>query len=100
MWYRRQDNRLRQFASKFGSSIPLAQFDIRTPYERWAVIFVGDFGRIPGCENLRNIPAAAVFSAPCDTHARHAYWLEGRIGRPTQGDWQFGYTRMVTNGKP
>ncbi len=86
-----------QFASKFGILDSLAQFDIRTPYERWPVIFVGDFAQnTRACENLRNIPVAAVFSAPCDTHARHAYWLEGRIGRTDRkGDWQFGYTRMV-----
>jgi hypothetical protein len=86
-----------QFASKFGILDSLAQFDIETPYERWPVIFVGDFAQnTRACENLRNIPVAAVFSAPCDTHARHAYWLEGRIGRINRkGDWQFGYTRMV-----
>ena len=86
-----------QFASKFGILDSLAQFDIRTPYERWPVIFVGDLAQnTRACENLRNIPVAAVFSAPCDTHARHAYWLEGRIGRTDRkGDWQFGYTRMV-----
>jgi hypothetical protein len=86
-----------QFASKFGIVDSLAQFDIRTPFERWPVIFVGDFAQnTRACENLRNIPVTAVFSAPCDTHARHAYWLEGRIGRTDRkGDWQFGYTRMV-----
>jgi hypothetical protein len=86
-----------QFASKFGILDSLAQFDIQTPYERWPVIFVGDFAQnTRACENLRNIPAAAVFSAPCDTHARHGYWLEGRIGRADRkGDWQFGYTRIV-----
>jgi hypothetical protein len=86
-----------QFASKFGILDSLAQFDIRTPYERWPIIFVGDFAQnTRACENLRNIPVAAVFSAPCDTHARHAYWLEGRIGRTDRkGDWQFGYTRIV-----
>jgi putative porin len=86
-----------QFASKFGILESLAQFDIQSPYERWPVIFVGDFAQnTRACENLRNIPVAAVFSAPCDTHARHAYWLEGRVGRTDRkGDWQFGYTRIV-----
>jgi alkylhydroperoxidase family enzyme len=86
-----------QFASKFGILDSLAQFDIQTPYERWPVIFVGDFAQnTRACENLRNIPVAAGFSAPCDTHARHGYWLEGRIGRADRkGDWQFGYTRIV-----
>ncbi len=86
-----------QFASKFGILDSLAQFDIHSPYERWPVIFVGDFAQnTRACENLRNIPAAAVFSTPCNTHARYAYWLEGRIGRADRkGDWQFGYTRIV-----
>lgn len=86
-----------QFASKFGILDSLAQFDILTPYERWPITLVGDFAQnTRACENVRNIPAAAVFSAPCDPHARHGYWLEGRVGRTDRkGDWQFGYTRMV-----
>jgi hypothetical protein len=86
-----------QFASKFGILDSLAQFDIRTPYERWPITFVGDFAQnTRACENVPNIPVAAVFSAPCDPHARHAYWLEARMGRTDRkGDWQFGYTRFV-----
>jgi hypothetical protein len=86
-----------KFASKFGIFDSLAQFDIRTPYERWPVSLLADFAQnTRACENVPNIPAAAVFSTPCDTRARHAYWLEGRIGRTDRkGDWQFGYTRFV-----
>jgi hypothetical protein len=86
-----------QFASKFAIVDSLAQIDIRTPYERWPVIFVGDFAQnTRACENLPNIPAAAAFSTPCDPHARRAYWLEARVGRTDRkGDWQFGYTRFV-----
>jgi hypothetical protein len=86
-----------QFASKFGILDSLAQFDIQTPYERWPVTFVGDFAQnTRACENVRNIPAAAVYSARCDSRARHGYWLEGRVGRADRkGDWQFGYTRIV-----
>jgi hypothetical protein len=86
-----------QFASKFGIVDSLAQVDIRTPSERWPLIFVGDFAQnTRACENVRNIPGAAVFLAPCDPHARHAYWLEARVGRTDRkGDWQFGYTRFV-----
>jgi hypothetical protein len=86
-----------QFASKFGIVDSLTQFDIQTPYERWPVVFVGDFAQnTRACENAPNIPVAAVFSAPCDSHARHAYWLEARVGRTDRkGDWQFGYTRFV-----
>jgi hypothetical protein len=86
-----------QFASKFGILDSLAQFDIQTPYERWPVTLVGDFAQnTRACENMRNIPVAAVYSAPCDSRARHGYWLEGRVGRADRkGDWQFGYTRIV-----
>jgi hypothetical protein len=86
-----------QFASKFAILDSLAQVNIRTPYERWPAIFVGDFAQnTRPCENVRNIPAAAVYSTPCDPHARRAYWLEARLGRTDRkGDWQFGYTRIV-----
>ncbi len=86
-----------QFASKFGILDSLAQLDVRTPSERWPITFVGDFAQnTRACENVRNIPVAAVYSAPCDSRARHGYWLEGRIGRTDRkGDWQFGYTRIV-----
>jgi hypothetical protein len=86
-----------QFASKFGILDSLAQFDIQTPSERWPIILVGDYAQnTRACENVRNIPVTAVYSAPCDTHARHAYWLEALVGRTDRkGDWQFGYTRMV-----
>jgi hypothetical protein len=86
-----------QFASKFGILDSLAQFDIQTPSERWPIILVGDFAQnTRACENVRNIPVNAVFSVPCDRRARHAYWLEARVGRTDRkGDWQFGYTRIV-----
>jgi hypothetical protein len=86
-----------QFASKFGVLDSLAQIDIVTPSERWPLIFIGDFAEnTRACENVRNIPAAAVYSAPCDSRARHAYWLETSIGRTQKkGDWQFSYTRIM-----
>jgi hypothetical protein len=86
-----------QFASKFGILDSLAQFDIQTPYERWPVTLVGDFAQnTRACENVRNIPVAAIYSTRCDSRARHGYWLEGRVGRADRkGDWQFGYTRIV-----
>src|SRR5258705_5757855 len=81
-----------QFASKFGIVDSLAQFDIKTPYERWPVIFVGDFAQnTRACENLRNIPVAAVFSTPCDTHTPHSHLLERRIGpSDPKGGWPIG----------
>ena len=86
-----------QFASKFGIVDSLAQLDIVTPSERWPLTFTGDFAENTlACENVRNIPAAAVYSAPCDPRARRGYWLEAGIGRTQKkGDWQFSYTRIV-----
>lgn len=86
-----------QFASKFGILDSLAEIDIRTPRERWPVSFIGDFAQnTRACENVANIPAGAVFTAPCDPHARHGYWLETSVGRTQKkGDWQFSYTRIV-----
>jgi len=86
-----------QFASKFGILDSLAQVDVQTPTERWPLTFIGDFAQnTRPCENMRNIPAAAVFSAPCDPHARQAYWLEAAVGRiDRKGGWQFNYTRFV-----
>jgi hypothetical protein len=86
-----------QFASKFGVLDSLAQLDFVTPSERWPLSFVGDFAEnTRACENVRNIPAAAVYSAPCDPHARHGYWLETNVGRiQKKGDWQFSYTRIM-----
>jgi hypothetical protein len=85
-----------QFASKFGILDSLAQLDIVTPSERWPLTFIGDFAQnTRACENVSNIPAA-VYSAPCDPHARHGYWLETSIGRTQKkGDWQFSYTRIM-----
>ena len=86
-----------QFASKFGIVDSLAQVDIRTSSERWPISFIGDFAQnTRACENVRNIPAAAVFTAACDPRAKHGYWLESVVGRlEKKGDWQFGYTRMM-----
>ena len=86
-----------QFASKFGVLDSLAQLDIVTPSERWPLTFIGDFAEnTRACENVRNIPVGAVYSAPCDPRARHGYWLETSIGRAQKkGDWQFSYTRIV-----
>jgi hypothetical protein len=86
-----------QFASKFAVVDSLAQIDVVTPSERWPVTFIGDFAEnTRACENVKNIPVAAVYSAPCDPHARHGYWLESSLGRTLKkGDWQFSYTRIM-----
>jgi hypothetical protein len=86
-----------QFASKFAVVDSLAQIDVVTPSERWPLTFIGDFAEnTRACENVKNIPAAAVYSAPCDPRARHGYWLESNFGRTLKkGDWLFSYARIV-----
>jgi hypothetical protein len=86
-----------QFASKFAVLDSLAEIDVAMRSARWPLTFIGDFAQNTlACANVKNIPSAAVFSAPCDPHARHGYWLEASIGRTQKkGDWQFGYTRMM-----
>jgi len=86
-----------QFASKFAVLDSLAEVDVRTFSARWPITFIGDFAQnTRACENVKNIPIAAVFSAPCDPHAHNGYWLEASIGRTQKrGDWQFSYTRIM-----
>jgi hypothetical protein len=86
-----------QYASKFGILDSLAELDVVTPSERWPLTFIGDFAtNTRACENVRNIPIAAVYTAPCDPHARSGYWLETSVGRTLKkGDWQFSYTRIM-----
>jgi hypothetical protein len=86
-----------QFASKFGIVDTLAQLDVTTPSERWPIGFIGDFSdNTEACANRANIPAAAVFTVPCDPRARHGYWLEANLGRTVKkGDWELSYSRIV-----
>jgi len=86
-----------EFASKFAVLDSLAEIDVVTHSERWPLTFIGDFAQnTRACENVKNISSAAVFSAPCDPHARHGYWLESSIGRTQKkGDWEFSYTRIM-----
>jgi hypothetical protein len=95
-----------QFASKFALLDAIARFDVKTPYDRWPVAFVGDYVQnTRACANVGNILAAPAntstskFSqstnAPCDPRQRRGYWAEARFGRAQEkGDWQFAYTRI------
>jgi len=95
-----------QFASKFTLFDNIARLDIDTGSARFPVAFIGDYVQNTGaCGNLANIaPAPAnsatqtykqAVNAPCFSHQRRGYWLEGRIGRlQEKGDMQFGYTRL------
>ncbi len=95
-----------QFASKFGLFDTLARFDVKTRFEKWPVVLLGNFVQnTKACANAGKIlPALAdtavetfaqSVNAPCDPRERRAYWLEGRVGRTQEkGDWNFSYTRM------
>jgi len=95
-----------QFASRFGLFDNIARLDIDTGNAKVPVTFIGDYVQnTEACANLGKLAplpantATTTFvrtvSAPCDSHARRAYWAEGRVGRLQQkGDWQAGYTRI------
>ena len=99
-----------QFASKFALLDGIARFDIKTPYERWPILVLGDYVQnTRACANSSNLPTAAQVanmntatatfslstSAACNSRERRGYWLEGRLGRAQEkGDWQLAYTRM------
>jgi hypothetical protein len=95
-----------QYGSKFGLFDSIAKFDFDTGHARWPVTLIADFVQnTRACANVGNIApppantATAVYTqatnAPCDPHARQAYWLEAIAGREQErGDWSIGYTRM------
>lgn len=99
-----------QFASKFALFDGIARFDIKTPYQRWPLVVLGDYVQnTRACANVANLPTAAAVSAmnsttatfalstsaPCNPRERRGYWLEARAGRAQEkGDWQAAYTRM------
>ncbi len=88
-----------QFASRFGLVDAIARFDVKTPYERWPIIILGDYVQnTRACANVGTILAlhpTATPNVPCNPHERRGYWLEARYGRSQEkGDWQFAYTRM------
>lgn len=95
-----------QFASKFALLDTIARFDVKTPAERWPLMFQGDLVQnTRPCENAASVlPAPAntatetftqTLSAPCDARQRRGYWLEARVGRQEKkGDWKFSYTRI------
>jgi len=95
-----------QFASKFALFDNLAKIDINTGHERLPLSFIGDYVQnTEACANLPNIVAAPAntatqtfkqtLNAPCNSHQRRGYWVEGRIGRlQEKHDFQVGYTRI------
>ena len=108
-----------QFASKFALFDSIARLDVKTPYERWPLVFLGDFVQnTRACANVPNLPIAAPANStvtlpgpviettatfalstpngPCHSRERRGYWLEARAGRTQErGDWQLSYTRML-----
>jgi hypothetical protein len=96
-----------QFASKFGLLDAIARFDVKTRFERWPIVVIGDYVQnTRACANVSKIlvaPAntptvkyAQSVSAPCVSRERRGYWGEARFGRTQQrGDWQLAYTRIL-----
>ncbi len=95
-----------QFASRFGLFDNIARLDIDTGNARHPLSFIGDYVQnTEACANVAHLSPAPANSATatfartnnftCNPHARHAYWLEGRLGRlQKKHDWQAGYTRI------
>ena len=95
-----------QFNSKFGLFDSLARFDVKTPFEKWPVAFIGDYVQnTEACANVDDIHAKPANTATilytqttnfaCNSHQRRGYWAEAQVGRAQKrGDWQFDYTRM------
>ncbi len=95
-----------QFASKFGLFDSIARLDIDTGHERLPLSFIGDYVQnTQACGNVNNLAAAPAntatltykqtVNAPCNSHYRRGYWLEGTVGRlQKKGDFQFGYAHI------
>lgn len=93
-----------QFGSRFGLFDNIVRLDLNTGNPKMPISLIGDYVQnTEACANLGKIlpvptnTSTSTFvqtvNAPCNPHARHGYWLEGRIGRLQQrGDWQAGYT--------
>jgi Putative porin len=95
--------------SKFALTDNIAQFDIKTPSDKWPIRILGDYVQnTEACANDAPLHTTAtpvaggVIGAPvtnngvCHANERRANWLEARFGRAAQkGDWQFAYTHML-----
>jgi hypothetical protein len=95
-----------QFASRFGLFDNIARVDIDTGHVRFPLSFIGDYVQnTEACANLASIlpapssTASQTFkqttNAACNSHQRHGYWAEARIGRLREkGDLQLGYAHI------
>ena len=95
-----------QFASRFGLFDNIARVDIDTGHVRFPLTFIGDYVQnTEACANLASIlpapssTASQTFkqttNAACNSHQRHGYWAEARIGRLREkGDLQLGYAHI------
>lgn len=84
----------RVFASQFGVVDALARLDFDTGAKRWPVYALIDYVQnTKACDNLAVFAAAGVALPKCDSHQRHGYWGEFKVGQTkNKGDLLLGYT--------
>ncbi len=84
----------RVFASKYGIVDAIGRVDVDTGFKRWPVYALFDFAQnTQACANLKAFVAAGVAPPTCDSHQRHGYWGEFKVGQTkNKGDLLLGYT--------
>jgi Putative porin len=89
-------NNKRVFASKYGVVDALARLDLNMNSKRLPIYALFDYiQNTEACDNLAAFVAAGVTPPTCDSHQRHGYWSEVRVGQvKNKGDAYFAYTFM------
>ena len=87
-------NGKRTFASQYGIVDAIARLDFDTGLKRWPVYALFDFAQnTKACDNLAAFVAAGVAAPACNSHERHGYWSEFKVGQTKKkGDLLLGYT--------
>jgi Putative porin len=87
-------NGKRVFASQYGILDAIARLDFDTGHKRWPVYALFDFAQnTKACSNLVAFVVAGVAAPACNSHERHGYWTEFKVGQTKKkGDLLLGYT--------
>ncbi|MGH9502358.1 MAG: putative porin [Terriglobales bacterium] len=87
-------NGKRTFASQYGIVDAIARLDFDSGRKRWPVYALFDFAQnTKACDNLAAFAAAGVAAPACNSHERHGYWGEFKVGQTkNKGDLLLGYT--------